>query len=106
MTYAASDRALTLLKRQAETNWLNEVSSVPLQQALRDLQTAFNNFFEKRAHYPSFKKKGARACARYTGSAFRYEPGNRRLLLAKIGAIHVKWDRPLPSLPIKVAQVR
>jgi putative transposase len=106
MTYAASDRALTLLKRQTETHWLNDVSSVPLQQALRDLQSAFNNFFEKRAGYPSFKKKSARASARYTASAFRFEPDNRRLLLAKMGAIRIKWDRPLPNIPSSVTVIR
>lgn len=106
MTYADTDRALTALKRKPETVWLNEVSSVPLQQALRDLQTAYANFFDKRAAYPSFKKKAARASARYTTSAFRYESRNRRLILAKTGVIRVKWDRPLPSEPTSVTVIR
>ncbi|GHO60286.1 hypothetical protein KSB_87610 [Ktedonobacter robiniae] len=37
---------LTDLKKQEETHWLNAVSSVPLQQALRHLDKAFLNFFE------------------------------------------------------------
>ncbi len=48
---------LTNLKKQATTQWLNEVASVPLQQALRHLDKAFLNFFEGRADYPNFKKK-------------------------------------------------
>lgn len=106
MTYADTDRALTVLKRQPETIWLNEVSSVPLQQSLRDLQAAYANFFANRAAYPSFKKKGARATARYMTNAFHYEPGNRRLILAKTGVIRVKWDRPLPSEPTSVTVIR
>jgi putative transposase len=106
MTYADTDRALTALKKRPETIWLNEVSSVPLQQSLRDLQTAYANFFDKRAAYPSFKKKSARASARYTKSAFVFETGNRRLILAKTGVIRIKWDRPLPSEPTSVTVVR
>jgi len=106
MTYAATDRALTALKRQPETVWLNEVSSVPLQQSLRDLQAAYAAFFDKRAAYPSFKKKGARDSARYTRSAFRYEPHNRRVVVAKIGVLRIKWDRPLPSDPTTATIIR
>ncbi len=45
---------LTELKKQEEVAWLSEVSSVPLQQSLRHLDTAFRNFFEGRAEYPTF----------------------------------------------------
>ena len=38
--------ALTALKKEEGTTWLKEVSSVPLQQALRHLDTAYTNFFE------------------------------------------------------------
>src|SRR5947209_7620034 len=47
-------RRLTALKQQSETAFLGEVSSVPLQQALRHLADAFTNFFEGRAAYPTF----------------------------------------------------
>lgn len=39
VSYADSDRAMTGLKRDGEHDWLSEVSAVPLQQALRHLQT-------------------------------------------------------------------
>jgi transposase len=48
---------LTVWKKTEELAYLNEVSSVPLQQALRHLQTAFTNFFGKRAKYPRFKSR-------------------------------------------------
>jgi putative transposase len=56
--------------------FLAEVSSVPLQQSLRLLQTAFGNFFAKRAKYPRYKsKKKSRASAEYTCSAFKWRDG-------------------------------
>lgn len=105
MTYAQTDRAMTALKRQPETAWLNDVSSVPLQQSLRDLQSAFAAFFAKRARYPSFKRKAARATARYTKSAFKLEHG-RRLEISKLGVLRLRWDRPLPSAPSSVTILR
>lgn len=101
MSYAESDRAMTLLKRQPETSWLNEVSSVPLQQSLRDLQSAFSGFFAKRTGYPSFKKKGSRESARYVRTAFNLSHG-RRLEIAKLGVLCLRWDRPLPADPSSV----
>src|SRR6266702_3048802 len=55
--YEGTAQRLTLFKKQDETAWLNDVASVPLQQALRHLDRAFRNFFEGHAHYPTFKKK-------------------------------------------------
>ncbi|MGZ8409619.1 MAG: RNA-guided endonuclease InsQ/TnpB family protein [Hyphomicrobium sp.] len=105
MNYAESDKALTVLKRQPETAWLNEVSSVPTQQALRDLQSAFAAFFAKRSGYPVFKKKSARATAKYTKSGFRFSDG-RRVYVSKLGVLRLRWDRNLPSDPSSVTIIR
>jgi len=81
MTYGQSSAALTAWKKTDELGFLNEVSSVPLQQALRHLQTAYTAFFAKRSRYPSFKtKRKSRASAEYTRSGFKYRDG--RLTLA------------------------
>ncbi len=72
VSYVQSSARLTEWKRSGEFDFLSEVSSVPLQQALRHLQAAFANFFAKRARYPTFKsRKKSRASAEYTRSAFR-----------------------------------
>lgn len=106
MTYLQSDAALTVLKRQPETAWLNEASCIPLQQSLRDLQSAYAAFFAKRAAYPAFKRKGGRATARYTKSGgFKLTHG-RRLTIAKLGVMRVRWDRSLPSAPSSVTVIR
>ena len=52
LTYAGTSAKLTLLKKDPELAFLNDVSCVPLQQTLRHLQDAFVNFFAKRSGYP------------------------------------------------------
>ena len=94
--YRDTSAALTTLKQHAETIWLNEVSCVPPQQALRHLDKAFKNFFEGRAKYPTFKKKHGRQSAEYTTSAFTWD--GKQLLLAKMTEpLPIRWSRPLPE---------
>ena len=57
VNYNQTSAMLTALKKTPKHVWLNEVSSVPVQQSLRHLQTAFSNFFARRAGYPAFKRK-------------------------------------------------
>ncbi|GHJ37133.1 transposase [Streptomyces sp. TS71-3] len=97
VNYNQTSAMLTVWKRTEELSYLNEVSSVPLQQCLRHLQTAFTNFFGKRAKYPRFKsRKKSRKSAEYTTSGFRFRDG--RLTLAKMTEpLHIAWSRPLPE---------
>lgn len=55
--YSAQASELKALKNYSETAWLKESDSQLLQQALKDVERAFVNFFEKRAKYPRFKSK-------------------------------------------------
>lgn len=105
MTYAESDKSMTQLKKQDGTAWLNDVSCIPLQQSLRDLQSAFSAFFSKRSGYPSFKKKGDRDSARYTKSGFSLTDGNR-LRIAKLGVLRVRWNDKPPREPSSVTIIR
>ncbi len=50
--YHETSAALTALKKTSEHTWRNEVSRVPVPQALRHLNTAFSNFFAKREILP------------------------------------------------------
>ncbi|MDX3245442.1 RNA-guided endonuclease TnpB family protein [Streptomyces sp. ME18-1-4] len=97
VNYNATSAMLTAWKKTEELAFLNEVSSVPLQQCLRHLQTAFTNFFGKRAKYPRFKsKKKSRKSAEYTTSGFRFRDG--KLTLAKMTSwLDIVWHRPLPE---------
>ena len=78
-SYAQTDAALTAMKKTPELEWLNEASSVPLQQALRHQYKAFAAFFAKRARYPRFKSRYSRQSATYTRSAFSMRGGVLRL---------------------------
>jgi putative transposase len=98
MNYEATSAALTALKKEEATKWLNEVSSVPLQQALRHLDRAFRNFFEGRAKYPVFKKKRNRQAATYATSAFTWDGAIRSLKLAKMDEpLNIVWSRQMPK---------
>ncbi|MHC5903088.1 RNA-guided endonuclease InsQ/TnpB family protein [Streptomyces sp. S6] len=97
VNYNQTSAMLTVWKKTEELAYLNEVSSVPLQQALRHLQVAFTNFFGKRAKYPRFKsRKKSRKSAEYTTSAFRFRDG--KLTLAKMAeSLDIVWSRALPE---------
>jgi putative transposase len=98
INYHETSAALTALKREPRTAWLNEVSSVPTQQALRHLDRAFRNFFAGHAKYPTFHKKHWAQSAEYTTSAFRWDATQRTLTLAKMETpLHIHWSRPLPD---------
>jgi putative transposase len=79
MSYAETDRALTAMKKDPGLAFLSEVSSVPLQQALRHQHKAFSAYFAKRARYPRFKSRAGRQSAHYTRSAFAMHDGELRL---------------------------
>lgn len=55
--YYAQAKMLTELKKQEETAWLKDVNSQTLQFALRNLETAYTNFFQKRAKFPNYHSK-------------------------------------------------
>jgi putative transposase len=81
------------MKATAELGFLNEVSSVPLQQAVRHQQAAFSGFFARRVHYPRYKSRADRQSAEYTRSGFRYRDG--RLFLAKMSVpLRFTWSWP------------
>ncbi len=88
--------ALTALKKAEGTVWLKEVSSVPLQQALRHLDSAFTNFFEGRAEYPVKKKKHGVQSATYTANAFTWD-GTALTLAKQQEPLDIHWSRSLPE---------
>jgi putative transposase len=104
---------LTSAKKTPERAWLGEVSAVVLQQSLRDLDTAYRNFFDglkgkrPRRGAPRFKsRKDTRQAIRFTTNArWSITPGGK-LRLPKIGDLEVKWSRTLPSTPSTVTVVK
>jgi putative transposase len=87
---------LTDWKKEDILTFLTEVSSLPLQQRLRHLQTAFTNFFAGRAKYPNFKQKHYGGSSEFTKSAFRWKDG--QVYLAKcVEPLAIRWSRLLPK---------
>jgi putative transposase len=94
--FVQTSAMLTDWKKQEDLDFLNDVSSVPLQQGLRNLQKAFTNFWAGRAKYPNFKKKHSGGSAEFTKAAFRWRDG--QVFLAKCTeALPIRWSRDLPE---------
>ncbi|MEP0832157.1 transposase [Microcoleus sp. AS-A8] len=94
--YKQTSGMLTEWKRQEDLQFLNEVSSVPLQQSLRNLQKAFANFFSGPTKYPNFKKKPSGGSAEFTRAAFKWKDG--QLWLAKCSSpLLIRWSRTMPD---------
>jgi putative transposase len=101
--YHDTSAALTELKRQPDATWLNDVSSVPIQQALRHLDQAFHNFFDGRSQYPTFHKKHGKQAATYARSAFRWDAETQTLMLAKMDApLPICWSRSFTGRPTTI----
>ena len=91
VTYNKTSSLLTELKGDGEHNWLREVDSVALQQSLRDLDSAYQNFFKHDKGYPNFKAKRHRQSYRTLSQTIRIE--GKRIRLPKIGAIRFEQSR-------------
>lgn len=101
--------ALTKAKKTPERSWLSNVSAVPLQQSLADLDRAHRNFFDsiarkrkgRKMQPPRFKKRTSRQSARFTRNAgFKVTEtthGVGFVRLLKIGRVRYAASRPLPS---------
>jgi putative transposase len=110
--YNSLAKSLTLSKKTEERQWLNDVSSVPLQQSLKQLELAYKNYFDylkgkrkgTKVGQPRFKKKTNGQSATFTKAAFSIQ--NQEVYLAKIGNIKPIWSRKLPSEPSSVTVIK
>lgn len=95
LTYVKTSKLLTDLKKREETSWLKEADSYALQQSLRDLDRAYQNFFKKRAGYPRFKSKHSHNQSYRTtnirGTGIRIV--DKKIKLPKIGFVKIKQSR-------------
>lgn len=79
-------------KKSPETAWLKEAPSQPFQQSLKDLERAYKNFFQKRAAFPRFKKRGQNDSFRYP-QGVKLDQENSRISLPKLGWIRYRNSR-------------
>ncbi|WP_255502913.1 transposase [Okeania sp. KiyG1] len=109
---------ITQAKKTECREWLSEVSNIPLQQSLNDLNRrgerpfAPTNFFKstqgqrkgKPVKPPKFKSKKSLATARFTKGGFKV--GQHKVYLAKIGKLKIVWSRELPAAPSSVTVIK
>ena len=93
--------AIAQIKQDPEKQWLNNVTSVALQQTGLDLGRAFLGLFKGRTKYPQFKKKSNHQSFRLLNNAFSLKGSDFYIAKCKT-PIKVKWSRALPSQPTSV----
>src|SRR5690625_3279296 len=77
-----------------ETPWLRDAPVHPLQQALRDLERAYRNFFSGRTGFPRFRRKGQGDSFRYPDpKQIKLDQGNSRIFLPKLGWLRYRNSR-------------
>ena len=92
--YVAMAANLPVWKRETGTEWLKEAPSQALQHALKDLEKAYKNYFEKRADFPSFKRKGSGDSFRYPDpKQIKLDEANDRIFLPKLGWLRYRNSR-------------
>jgi putative transposase len=90
-------RELTTLKRRPGFEWLGDVDSQLLQQAIFDLRAAFVAFFERRGGYPRFRsRKRGPTTFRIPQ---RVQLRGETVRIPKVGWVRVRVSRPLVGVP-------
>lgn len=84
------DKQLTVLKKDFE--WLTEVASQPLQQAIVNLDKAFTRFFKEKKGFPKFHSKHTHNSANYPqGVSVDFE--SNRITIPKLGKVKARISR-------------
>ena len=106
VSYKETNALLTSLKKSEEFAWLREVDSISLQQSLKDLDRAYQNFFKLHSGFPKFKSKHNHH------KSFRSQNVNNNISLVddklkfpKLGLIKIKYSRPING-KIKNASIK
>jgi putative transposase len=101
LNYAALCKELTSWRKDPATKWLSDCHSQVLQQSLKDLERAYQNFFSKRTDFPRFKRKGVADSFRYP-QGIELDQANGRIYLPKIGWLRYHNSREVLG---KISQV-
>ena len=109
---ALQKQFITQAKKTERREWLGEVSAIPLQQSLNDLEQAYKNFFKsckgerkgKPVKPPKLKKRKGRQSAKFTTGGFKVHETS--VYIAKIGKIKTIWSRELPARPTSATVIK
>ncbi len=97
ISYTKMTSWLVEWKNATETQWLKDAPSQPLQQSLKDLERAYKNFFQKRAAFPRFKKRGQNDAFRYP-QGVKLDQENSRIFLPKPGWMRYQNSRQVTGV--------
>lgn len=86
-----------LPKWKRELPWLKCCNAQVLQQSLKDLESAFKNFFANRTNFPKFKRKGDNDGFRFPRGC-KLEQRNSRIYLPKIGWVRYRNSRDVSGI--------
>ncbi|MAK43117.1 MAG: transposase [Spongiibacter sp.] len=95
---------LAVAKRSRKYGWLKDFDAISLQQACRNLDTAFSNFFDRAlpARYPTFKRKHGKQSSYHCTGATNFDADS--VTIPKIGripaVIHRAIDGDLKSITV------
>ena len=84
---AALRRQLNAIKR-TQFPWMLDVTKNAPQMAIMQLGRAFQNFFEKRARYPRFRRKGAND--RFTLTNDQFQVDGKRIRIPRLGWLRMR----------------
>ncbi|WP_225225758.1 RNA-guided endonuclease InsQ/TnpB family protein [Komarekiella delphini-convector] len=90
MTYCQMAKDLTQLKKLTNYEWLQEPTAAVLQQSLKNLESAFKNFFSKRTGFPKFKSKHSKQSIRFPESCSIKDSG---LKLPQLGIVKASLSK-------------
>lgn len=107
-TVYQNSKLLPELKRSNETKWLSEVDSTSLQQSVRNLGKAYDNFFRRvkqgqTTGFPKFKKKNNRKQSYqtvYTHST-DFKIHSNRIRIRNIGYVKFRSDLCIKGKPVQ-----
>ena len=94
LNYHDTAKMLTELKQQPDTIWLKESNSQSLQQSLRHLDNAYNNFFNNGFKFPNFKKKNRKQSFSIPQN-FNVDVETNRLHIPKLTPIKIVLHREI-----------
>ena len=106
--YKETNAMLTSLKKDADFEFLKEVDSIALQQSLRDLDKAYQNFFRTKRGFPKFKSKHNHHDTYRTqniNNCIRIGGDNKHIKLPKLGCVKAKVSYNLSYAKINNATI-
>ena len=83
---------ILLMSEKKINEWLNEPYSQSLQQSLRNLDIAYQNFFKHQSDFPKFKKKSGNGSLQYP-QHIQVDFKSGLVKIPKAGKVHCIFDR-------------